>query len=114
MGDSASDALTSNVHGSVSKESTTERLVEIYTAIYEGAESFLKAEYTICGYFVVLFGALVFGLVTWGTGNVTRGGFTCVAFALGAVTSMVSGYLGMKVSILHFQNEDWSCTELQQ
>ena len=29
-------------------ESTTRRLTEIYTAIYEGAESFLRAEYTIC------------------------------------------------------------------
>ena len=29
-------------------EATTRRLTEIYTAIYEGAESFLRAEYTIC------------------------------------------------------------------
>ena len=98
-GDSATDSLTSNVHGSVSKESTSERLVEIYTAIYEGAESFLRAEYTICFYFVAGFGALVFFLVHYGTDDWTRGAFTCAAFVLGAVTSMVSGYLGMKVAV---------------
>lgn len=121
-GDSATTSLTG-----ASKGDTSERLIEIYTAIYTGADSFLKvsngsphtlspqqhctnshtttpthaqAEYTICSYFVVGFGAIVFVSVSAGTGwDYTRGGFTATAFVLGAITSMVSGYLGMKVAV---------------
>jgi len=81
-------------------EDTTSRLIEIYEAIYEGAESFLRAEYSVCGLFVVVFAAIIFVLVSWGTGwNFARGGFTAASFVLGAVTSMISGYLGMKVAV---------------
>ena len=41
-------------------EATTRRLTEIYTAIYEGAESFLRAEYTICAWFILIFGGIIF------------------------------------------------------
>jgi inorganic pyrophosphatase len=81
-------------------DETTERLIEIYTAIYEGAESFLRAEYAVCALFVVVFAAVIFFLIAWGTGwNFSRGGFTALSFVLGAVTSMISGYLGMKVAV---------------
>jgi len=81
-------------------EATTTRLLEIYTAIYEGAESFLRAEYTICTYFIICFSVVIFALVSWGTGwQMDRGIFTSVAFLLGALTSMASGYLGMKVAV---------------
>jgi H(+)-translocating pyrophosphatase len=78
----------------------TARLLEIYEAIYEGAESFLKAEYTVCFWFVSLFSILILVLVSWGTGwDMARGTFTAVSFLLGAFTSMGSGYLGMKVAV---------------
>ncbi|GMH50803.1 hypothetical protein TrRE_jg5746 [Triparma retinervis] len=98
-GDSATTSLTG-----ASKGDTTEKLTEIYTAIYEGAESFLQAEYRICAMFVVGFGSLIFFLISWGTKtsdgwDFTRGGFTALAFLLGAVTSMIAGYLGMKVAV---------------
>jgi len=86
--------------GANNAEATTMRLNEIYCAIYDGAESFLKAEYTICLYFVIIFGATVFGLVFYGTsGNFYRALFTTISFVLGALTSIVSGYLGMKVAV---------------
>ena len=81
-------------------EATTKRLQEIYEAIYEGAESFLAAEYRVCFWFCICFGVLIFVLVSWGTGwDMTRGLFTSVSFLLGAFTSMASGYLGMKVAV---------------
>jgi len=81
-------------------ESTTARLTEIYTAIYEGAESFLRAEYYVCFLFITFFSIVVLVLVSWGTGwDAARGIFTAVSFLLGALTSMVSGYLGMKVAV---------------
>ena len=70
-------------------EATTRRLEEIYTAIYEGAESFLRAEYTICAWFILIFGAIIFVLVAWGTGwDFARGLFTALSFVLGACTSI--------------------------
>lgn len=70
-------------------EATTRRLTEIYTAIYEGAESFLRAEYTICAWFILIFGAIIFVLVSWGTGwDFARGLFTALSFVLGACTSI--------------------------
>jgi inorganic pyrophosphatase len=81
-------------------EATTARLVEIYEAIYEGAESFLRAEYTVCFWFIICFSIVVLTLVMWGTGwDVARGVFTALSFLLGAITSMASGYLGMKVAV---------------
>jgi inorganic pyrophosphatase len=81
-------------------EEKTARLREIYQSIYEGAESFLRAEYYVCFWFVAVFAVLVLVLVTWGTGwNWVRGTFTAISFLLGAFTSMASGYLGMKVAV---------------
>jgi Na+/H+-translocating membrane pyrophosphatase len=81
-------------------ESTTARLNEIYEAIYEGADSFLKAEYRVCFWFVACFAVLIFVLVSWGTNwDMSRGYFTAISFLLGAFTSMASGYLGMKVAV---------------
>lgn len=78
----------------------TQRLQEIYEAIYEGAESFLKAEYTVCFWFITAFALLILVLVSWGTGwDAARGCFTALSFLLGALTSMGSGYLGMKVAV---------------
>lgn len=81
-------------------ESTTKRLVEIYSAIFEGAESFLRAEYSVCALFVGIFAAVIFFLISWGTGwDSVRGFLTALSFVLGALTSMASGYLGMKVAV---------------
>ena len=78
----------------------TARLNEIYNAIYEGAESFLRAEYTVCFWFIIVFAGIILVLVSWGTGwDAARGGFTAASFLLGAITSMLSGYLGMKVAV---------------
>ena len=92
-----SDA-TSLVRGG--DDATTERLNEIYEAIFEGAESFLRAEYSVCGLFVTVFSGVIFGLIFWGTGwDFTRAFLTALSFVLGALTSMASGYLGMKVAV---------------
>jgi len=86
--------------GGTDHETATARLNEIYEAIYEGAESFLKAEYTVCFYFVISFAVVIFVLVSWGTDwDTARGSMTAISFLLGAFTSMASGYLGMKVAV---------------
>merc|ERR1711935_106986 len=86
--------------GGTDHDTATARLNEIYQAIYEGAESFLKAEYTVCFYFVISFAVVIFVLVSWGTDwDTARGSMTAISFLLGAFTSMASGYLGMKVAV---------------
>jgi H(+)-translocating pyrophosphatase len=80
------------------------RLVEIYEAIREGADSFLKAEYRICALFILGFGFIVF-LLTSHVGKPGQnwdfavGALTALSFATGAITSMISGYIGMKVAV---------------
>lgn len=70
---------------------------QIYEAIRHGADAFLSAEYTICCIFIVLFGAVVFFLVGVGQDSWPEAAFTTGSFVLGAVTSILSGYIGMKV-----------------
>lgn len=84
----------------IEDQKTTKRLNEVYEAIYHGAESFLKAEYKICTSFTVVFTGIVFTLIFWGTEwDLARASFTAISFALGSFTSILSGYLGMKVAV---------------
>lgn len=77
------------------------KLLEVYHAIREGADSFLFAEYRICCIFIVFFGAFVTVVTSRvdGEWDWTKGGMTAGAFVIGAVTSLISGYLGMKVAV---------------
>jgi Na+/H+-translocating membrane pyrophosphatase len=96
---SASQETDGLANKPTSKE-TTNRLLEIYNAIYEGAQSFLRAEYSYCAGFVFVFANIVFFLVSWGFDwDWIMGAFTTISFVLGALTSMLSGYLGMKVAV---------------
>ena len=80
-------------------EATTRRLMEIYTAIYEGAESFLRAEYTICAWFILVFSVVIFVLISWGTGwDFARGLFTALSFVLGACTSIREYIMYLSIS----------------
>jgi len=73
-------------------------LVEVYNAISVGAEAFLRAEYSVCAIFVCVFGVIIFALISWGQ-NIQQGFLTTLSFVLGAITSIASGYIGMKVAV---------------
>lgn len=97
---SVTDEGSSLVDSGANDEATTARLNEIYDAIYHGAESFLRAEYAVCALFVAVFSVIIFALIGWGTNwDMTRAFLTSLSFVLGAITSMASGYLGMKVAV---------------
>ena len=96
-----------SVAGSRSTSSTQEensKLVELYGAISEGANSFLNAEYKLCALFVVLvfpsmsaliaWGSMEHGLWGWSTGLLSG-----VSFVVGAITSMLAGWIGMRVAV---------------
>ena len=68
---------------------SNQKMVEISDAIHDGAMVFLRREYSILVVFIVL----VFGLLSW---TVTL--WTAAAFVLGAVSSMMAGFFGLKAA----------------
>lgn len=80
----------------VSKQDAgNERMKEISAYIAEGAMAFLKAEWKILGYFVVIV-ALLLGVMA--SSNPHSHWSISLAFVLGAVCSAVAGYIGMKAA----------------
>jgi K(+)-stimulated pyrophosphate-energized sodium pump len=80
----------------VSKQDAgNDRMKEISTYIAEGAMAFLKAEWKILGYFVVIV-ALLLGFMA--TKNAESHWSIAVSFVIGAVFSATAGYIGMKVA----------------
>ncbi|CAI0542680.1 unnamed protein product [Linum tenue] len=92
------------------------KCAEIQNAISEGATSFLFTEYKYVGIFMVGFAALIFVFLGSVEGFSTKpqpcsydsqrtckpalatAAFSTISFLLGAVTSVVSGFLGMKIA----------------
>merc|ERR1719272_1689918 len=65
-------------------------MIKISGIIAEGAMSFLFAEYIYMAAFIVVFGAVLLVLTDLAT---------LVAFVVGAVTSILCGYIGMKIAV---------------
>ncbi len=80
----------------VSKQDAgNERMKEISTYIADGAMAFLKAEYRILSYFVII-GAILLGLM--GFTSVNSHWTIALTFIAGAVMSALAGFIGMKVA----------------
>jgi K(+)-stimulated pyrophosphate-energized sodium pump len=79
------------------QDAGTERMKEISRYITEGAMAFLKAEWRILGYFVVIV-ALLLGVMS--RFNENSHWSIAIAFVLGAIFSATAGYIGMKVATL--------------
>ncbi|GFR45263.1 hypothetical protein Agub_g6369 [Astrephomene gubernaculifera] len=88
------------------EEEVVSRAADIQKSISEGASSFLATEYYYLGIFMVIMAAVIFSLLSIVTpeegrtrdDEVRNGIFSTVAFALGAATSILSGYLGMQIA----------------
>ncbi len=80
----------------VSKQDAgSERMKEISKYIAEGAMAFLKAEYKILAYFVVI-AALLLGFM--GSRNPGSHWSIAIAFVFGAIFSALAGFIGMRVA----------------
>jgi len=80
----------------VSKQDAgSDRMKEISNYIAEGAMAFLRAEWKILGYFVVIV-ALLLGFMS--TTNENSHWSIAIAFILGAFSSALAGYIGMKIA----------------
>ena len=82
--------------GWVSKQDAgNERMTEIAKYIADGAMAFLKAEYKILSYFVVVM-ALLLGIL--GATNEKSHWAIAIAFIIGAFFSALAGFIGMRIA----------------
>ncbi|MBP7172766.1 MAG: sodium-translocating pyrophosphatase [Cloacibacterium sp.] len=80
----------------VSKQSAgNERMKEISGHIADGAMAFLKAEYKVLTYFVIIV-AILLGFM--GMSNENSHWSIAIAFVIGAIFSALAGYIGMKIA----------------
>lgn len=80
----------------VSKQNAgNDRMKEIAGHISDGAMAFLKAEYKIMGYFVIIVAVL---LALMGATNSNSHWTIGVSFVLGAILSALAGFIGMKIA----------------
>lgn len=80
----------------VSKQDAgSDRMKEIANYIAQGAMAFLRAEWKILGYFVVIV-ALLLGIMA--SANAESHWSIALAFVIGAVFSATAGYIGMRVA----------------
>lgn len=91
-------AQMGNKGGLLSGSDKYSKLFEIYKLIWNGAHSFLYAEYYYISYFIVVFSALII-VVLGVTDSWTNGVFTAIAFLVGCITSVVAGLIGMKIGV---------------
>ena len=77
------------------QDAGTPRMKEISNYIAEGAMAFLKAEWKVLGYFVVIVAIL---LAVMASANPNSHWSISIAFVLGAVLSATAGYIGMKAA----------------
>jgi len=78
-----------------------EKIRRISGFISEGANAFLFAEYSILAIFVAAFSVFLFTALAIGaeTDQWASAGFATVAFLIGAVTSTICGFLGMRIAV---------------
>lgn len=80
----------------VSKQDVgTDRMKEIANHIADGAMAFLKAEYKVMAYFVIIAGIL---LAVMGNQNENSSWVIAIAFLIGACFSAIAGFIGMRIA----------------
>lgn len=77
------------------QEAGNDRMKEIAQYIAEGAMAFLKAEYKVLAYFVVIAALL---LAFMGYSNSASSPLIAVAFIIGAFFSALAGFIGMRIA----------------
>src|SRR6185437_11781882 len=77
------------------QDAGNERMKEISTYIAEGAMAFLKSEWKILSYFVII-AAILLGIMGFSSANSSW--VIAISFVCGGFFSALAGYIGMKVA----------------
>ena len=80
------------------RDTGTDRMREIASAIQDGARAFLRRQYRTIALIAVIL-AVVFATAVGASRGVVTGLKTAGAFGLGALFSALSGYIGMQIAI---------------
>ncbi len=75
-----------------------DRIKRIQGFIAEGADAFLFAEYSYLAVFCAIFGLGLFIVLGAGS-DWTLAGFALLSFVVGCVTSIASGFIGMRIAV---------------
>jgi H(+)-translocating pyrophosphatase len=70
-------------------------MLDLHGKISDGANNFLFKEYAYLIVFCILFGLVIFFLAETNVGEV----WTVISFEIGAVTSIIAGYIGMRIAV---------------
>ena len=81
--------------GSLESENKVEEVLEVGSHIEKGAKAFLIAEYKYIAVFVLIMAVIIFFAVEEKIGYL----WATIAFICGAVTSLIAGYIGMRVAV---------------
>jgi len=94
LGPSQTDSLKN-----AASDQVQSKIVKIVDAIAEGANAFLMKEYTYLAVFIAGFAVVVLVAVGASTGNWDDGALATTGFVIGSTTSIVAGYVGMKIAV---------------
>jgi K(+)-stimulated pyrophosphate-energized sodium pump len=83
----------------LSSDSGTPEMQSISNAIREGAEAFMRRQYTTIGALALVIAALLYAGYHMYARTAPYAGMTVVSFLIGAICSAIAGYTGMCVSI---------------
>lgn len=98
-GDGANARLINNEHKGAADDNVVMSVPQIAAAVSDGANAFLYAEYRWMGVFMSVFGLALLLLLGITTKNWAAAALSCVAFFAGVITSVVCGFIGMRVAV---------------
>jgi K(+)-stimulated pyrophosphate-energized sodium pump len=87
-----------SIDSGASSPEEVKKLIEISSAIAEGAMAFLKREYRILALFMAIFAVIIMFTVNDSRSGVSMGIYSAICFLIGAGTSVAAGYIGMKIA----------------
>jgi len=96
--DDAGDSSAQGEDGLIDSAAMYQKISDISSYIRTGADAFLLAEYTYLAIFLVVFAGLLLLIIGIGH-NITVAGFAVISYIIGAATSVLSGFIGMRIAV---------------
>lgn len=87
-------------------------LHKVRKLVAEGANAFLFKEYQVMSTFILLFGIVILGIVDlWGQEQFHFRCYATVSFVVGAYTSILCGYIGMRIAVSSNYKTTYKCID---